>query len=177
MKITTDNAIYVQKNDIAFLNQTDMPVPASIFMQVFGQGIVIIDDSNRFEFEKFEDASAITFFKEQDWIVDYNAVKDLKEEEFIELGQSIVEEKRRIAEKFNQMTIGEQQNHYDMVTQCELLDFKIYSLRDILWLKQGRLKMQLPEEVEASSSPKETASMQEKGIQKFLKRVFPTPKK
>ena len=57
VKIITENAVYVQKNDIAYLNQTDLPIPASIFMKVFGNGIVIIDDSNRFEFEKFEDAS------------------------------------------------------------------------------------------------------------------------
>ncbi len=36
----------------------------------------------------------------------------------------------------------------NMVTQCELLDHKMYSLRDILWLKQGNIQMELPEGVE-----------------------------
>ena len=35
MKIITDNAVYVQKNDIAYLNQTDLAIPASIFMKIF----------------------------------------------------------------------------------------------------------------------------------------------
>ena len=54
MKIITDSAVYVQKNDIAYLNQTDLAIPASIFMKVFGSGIVIIDDSNRYEFVEFD---------------------------------------------------------------------------------------------------------------------------
>ena len=31
-----------------------------------------------------------------------------------------------------------------MVSQCGLLDFKIYSLRNFLWFKQGHIKMKLP---------------------------------
>jgi len=57
MKIITSEAVYVQKNDIGFLNQTDLPIPASIFMKVFGNGVTIIDNSNRFEFVKFEEKS------------------------------------------------------------------------------------------------------------------------
>lgn len=32
-----------------------------------------------------------------------------------------------------------------MVTKCDLLEFKFYSLRDILWLKQGHISIKLPE--------------------------------
>ena len=59
MKIITSEAIYVQKNDIGFLNQTDLAIPASIFLKVFGNGITIIDNSNRFEFVKFEEEREI----------------------------------------------------------------------------------------------------------------------
>ena len=38
MKIITDSAVYVQKNDIAYLNQTDLAIPASIFMKVLVVG-------------------------------------------------------------------------------------------------------------------------------------------
>ena len=48
MKIFRNDAVYVQKNDIAYLKNTDLSIPASIFMKVFGSGIVIIDDSNRY---------------------------------------------------------------------------------------------------------------------------------
>ena len=42
MKIITDNAVYVQKNDIAYLNSADFAIPISVFMKVFGKGITII---------------------------------------------------------------------------------------------------------------------------------------
>ena len=70
MKIITDNAVYVQKNDIAYLYSSDLEMPVSVFMKVFGKGDTIIDDSNRYDFVKFEDESEIVFFKGLDWIID-----------------------------------------------------------------------------------------------------------
>ena len=141
MKIMTDDAVYVQKNDLAYLNQTDLPIPASIFMKVFGSGV--------------------------DWMIDYNEVKDLSEEETIALGQSIAEEKNRIAQKFNSMSLKERNRNMDLVFQCELLDFKLCSLRDILFFKQGHIKMELPEMENIS-----TEIVQEKGIKKLIKTIF-----
>ena len=170
VKIITENAVYVQKNDIAYLNNTDLSIPASIFMKVFGNGMVIIDDSKRYEFEKFEDASEIEFFKGLEWIVDYNSVKDLSDDEIIEMGQSIAQLKNQIAQKFNSMSENERKENLEMVTQCELLDFKMYSLRDILWFKKGHLKMTLPE---GTDYPEKFVQKEEKGIQKLMRRIFP----
>ena len=172
MKIITDSVAYVQKNDIAFLTQTDRAIPASIFMKVFGNGIVIIDDSNRYEFVEFEAPEEIEFFKSIDWMIDYNEVKDLSEGETIALGQSIAEEKNNIAQRFNSMTPEERENNMSMVSQCELLDFKMYSLRDVLWFKQGHIKMELPEGVDFP-----TGFGQEKGIRKLIKTMFNKKKK
>lgn len=148
MKIINNSKVYVQKNDIVQLTSTDLEIPASIFMKIFGNGVVIIDDSNRYEFVEFEDPKEIQFFADIDWMVDYNKVKDLSEEEIINLGQGIQQERNEIAEKFNSMKPEERQKHMDMYDQCELLDFKTFSLRDILWFKQGHLKIELPEDVE-----------------------------
>ena len=98
MKIITNNSVFVQKNDIAYLNQSDLAIPASIFMKVFGSGVVIIDDSNRYDFVEFNAPEEIEFFKGIDWMIDYNQVKDLSEKETIALGQSIAEEKNEIAQ-------------------------------------------------------------------------------
>ena len=167
MKIITTNSVFVQKNDIAYLNQSDLAIPASIFMKVFGSGVVIIDDSNRYDFVEFEAPEEIEFFKGIDWIIDYNEIKDLSEEETIALGQSIAEEKNKIAQKFNSMTPEQRQENNTMVSQCELLDFKMYSLRDILWFKQGHIKMELPEGVEFPAG-----FGQRKGIKKLIKTIF-----
>ena len=171
MKIITKDAAYVQKNDITFLNNTDIPIPASIFLKMFGTGVVIIDDSNRYEFMKYEEKDEIEFFKNLDWIIDYNEVKDLTEEEFIKFGQSIADEKNAIAKKFNAMSNEEKENNMNMVSECELLDFKMYSLRDILWFKQGHLKMTLPK-IEESYIETNEPTDNSKGIKKLVKTIF-----
>lgn len=157
MKIITSHAAYVQKNDIAYLNQTNLAIPASIFMKVFGRGVFIVDDTNRYEFVEFNLPEEIEFFNGINWMIDYNEVKDLSEEEIISLGQSIVQEKNIIAQRFNSMSLNERKKNKELVFQCELLDFKMYSLRDILWFKQGHIKMKLPKE---------------KGIKKLIKTIF-----
>ena len=96
MKIIENGKIYVQKNDIALLNETDLAIPASIYVKVYGAGIVIIDNSNRFEFVEFTEKEEIEFFKSLDWIVDYNQVKNLSEEEIKELTSSTLKEKNKI---------------------------------------------------------------------------------
>ena len=145
MKIVTNNAVYVQKNDIGFLNQTDLPIPASIYIKIFGNGIVIIDDSNRFEFVKFDEESEIEYFKNLDWIVDYNVLKDMSVEEIITIGQSVAEEKNNIAKTYNAMNDEERMKNMHMVSECEKLDFKMYSLRDVIWFKQGFINITLPD--------------------------------
>lgn len=167
MKIVKNNKIYVQKNDIVCLNQTNLAIPASIFMKVFGNGIVIIDDSNRYEFVAFDTPEEIEFFRNLDWIIDYDEVKKLSEEEMIALGQSIAEEKNKIARIFNSLPQEEREKNMNLVSQAELLDFKMYSLRDILWFKQGRIKMELPEGVELPSGP-----VQNKGVRKLIRSLF-----
>ncbi len=170
MKIITEKAVYVQKNDIAYLTHTDLPIPASIFMKVFGSGVVIIDDHNRYEFERFEEGDEIEFFKSLDWIVDYHSVKDLSDGEIIEIGQNIAQTKNQIAQKFNSMSGDEREKNFEMVTQCELLDFQMYSLRDILWFKQGHLKMTLPEGIDY---PTGVVPDGKTGMQRLIRKIFP----
>lgn len=168
MKIITNNAIFIQKNDIMmYLHKRDMSGPSSILMKVFEEGVVIIDDTNKYDFVRFDTHEEIEFFKSLDWIIDYNQVKDLTEEEIYALGRRIIETKNALAIKFNEMSKEQKEENQGIVAQCELLDFKLYSLRDILWLKQGHLKMNLPEGV-----PLPTNLEQEKGIKKLIRTLF-----
>lgn len=149
MKILKDNKIYVQKNDMAYLNSTDLPIPTSIFLKVFGHGITIIDNSNRYEFVEFTDPKEVEFFQGLDWIVDYNEVKNLTEEELLQLGQDVAAEKERRADEFNAKPEKYRRENYESVlASLDLLDFKMYSLRDIIMFKKGELDFPLPAGVE-----------------------------
>lgn len=163
MKILKDNKIYVQKNEMAYLNASDIPIPGSIFMKVYGHGITIIDDSNRYEFIEFTKPEEVEFFQSLDWIVDYDSVKDLTEEEIMELGQSIAAERNKRAKQFNSMSKAKRKEQYaSVMAGLELLDFKMYSLRDILMFKRGELDFPLPQGVErpAMIQPEQPAEEQ-----------------
>lgn len=184
MKIFKDNSVYVQKNDMVNLNHADISIPASIFIKVFGQGITVIDETNRYEFIEFNAPEEIKFFQEQDWIVDYNAIRDLTEEELMELGQSIAQDKTAKAKAFNKLPKKQRQQKYQsVVSSLELLDFKMYSIRDMIMFKRGELEFPLPQGVqrpaivvaeqtiEEQTPVIETEEKQETGIKRLFKTL------
>lgn len=166
MKIIVDGKAYVQLNDIMYLiNGLDgVSIPASIFNTVFKDGKPIIcTDENRYEFVEFTDKDAIKFFSDLEFSVDYLTLKDLSEEEIIQKGVEVAEEKNKWAKKYNEMSDDDKRKNQDIVSKCEMLDFKMMSIRDIVWMKQGHLKIKLPKIVEGSKK--------EKGISK-IKNIF-----
>lgn len=169
MKVITEDAVFVQMNDIVFLNSTDLPIPASIVMEVFGKGITIVNDSNRYDFVKFEESTQIDFFKDLDWIVDYCALKDKSEEQIKKEIDQVIEERNKIADKFNNLPEYEKNDNFDLVSRYEQLEYKAYSMRDLLWFKQGHIDMELPEEATYPSGYKPT-------IKTRLKRLIKSKK-
>lgn len=166
MKIIVDGKAYVQLNDIMYLiNGLDgVSIPASIFNTVFKDGKpVLCTDENRYEFVEFTDKDAIKFFAELEFSVDYLAFKDLSEEEIIQKGVEVAEEKNKWAKKYNEMSDNDKRKNQDIVSKCEMLDFKMMSIRDIVWMKQGHLQIKLPKIADGNKK--------EKGISK-IKNIF-----
>lgn len=119
-------------------------IPSSIIDKVFGQ-VFIVTDENRYEFIEFSSPEEIDFFKKCDWMVDYNTFDDMTEEEIVEYACQINEERNKTATSFNELSEEEREKQYIQVsTKIELLEFKMWSVRDILWHKQGHLKFPLP---------------------------------
>lgn len=192
MKIITDKAVYVQKNDMAYLNQTDLPIPAAIYMKVFGRGITIIDNDNRYEFVKFTAPEEIEYFRSLDWLIDYNALKDLTEEELIAFGTEVGKEKKQRIDEFNAKPEKERKAQYGKaLASLDLFDYKMYSIRDLIMFKKGELEFALPKGIKktaiivaeeqaeevtselSSSEPKKSKS----GIKQFIKTILGNGKK
>ena len=148
MKIINKDVAYVQKNDIAYLNTTDLPIPLSIYAKVFGFETSIVNDNNRYSFIKLDDKSEIEYLKGIDFVVDYNDYKDLSEEEMTKILDSIKDEYYKVVDEFNAMTKEERTKHHNLITQSENLEFKYCTIRDILWFTQGHIKFELPEGVD-----------------------------
>ena len=145
MKIITNDAAYVQKNDLNFLHLSDVPKTSSIYLSVFDWGKTRITDKNKNEFYRFENEEDIEYFKKLDWMVDYDEIKNLSDAELVKMGQSISIEKNRIGEVFNDMSIKERMNNTDMVLRHKVLEFKMKSLIDVILYKRGELSFELPE--------------------------------
>ena len=146
MKLFANNKVYVQKNDLAYFMRgaEGVSIPSSIINKVFGQ-IFIVTDDNRYDFVEFSSPEEIEFFKKCDWMVDYNLFDGMTEEEIMEYGCQINTERNKIATSFNELSEAEREKQYMQVsTKIELLEFKMLSVRDILWHKQGYLKFPLP---------------------------------
>ena len=85
----------------------------------------------------------------------------------IEKGVEVAEEKNKWAKKYNEMSDEDKRKNQAIVSKCEMLDFKMMSIRDIVWMKQGHLKIKLPKT--GTEEKKETAKEFNKLLKAFLK--------
>lgn len=166
MKIITSEAIYIQKKDLFFLNQTNLSIPSSISLNAFYYETTIIDDDDIYEFIKFEEEIEIDFLKKIDWIVDYNNLKDLEEYQIIKLIEDVGKEKNNIFKKYNNNII----KNKDLLLRYEQLEFKITTLIEILWLKQGHIKLNFPEEIYFIENSKKIKEKQKR--KKYVFKYF-----
>ena len=164
MKIVLSDKVYVQRNDLAYLMRTldGKEVPASIINKVFSD-VFVCCDSNRYEFMEFTSEDEIKFFKELEYSVDYMELRDKSVAEIIVLGEELASKMNEIAKKFNALDEVEKGENLHLIDEHDLTEFKLYSLRDIAWFKQGKLKMKLPKEAR-------NPSVLDKLVSKFKKR-------
>ena len=127
---------------------------------------MIVVDSNRYDFVEFSEPEAIEFFRNWQYSVDFLALQEFTDDELVNKGIDINKERNAIAVKYNQMSDDGKSKNYHMVNECELLEFQMYSIRDVLWFRQGHLKFKLPHGIAKHQSTK-----QENGIKKFFKKL------
>lgn len=136
--------VYVQMQDIMQLNQSDISIPASIYTKVF-TGITIVDDSNRFDFIEFNEEHEIKFFKELEFILDYDQYKGLTDEQLEEEGQKIADRANKIAEKWNSMFPEEREKNSNLVQEYENMEYMLNFLSEIYAVKHGERSMPFPD--------------------------------
>lgn len=168
MKIFRNEAVYVQKNDVAYFNKFDEPILASVYVKLFSEPVNIVNDRNRYEFIKYDEEKEIEFFKKQEWILDYDDVKSLTDEELIQLGTSFSDKLNELASVINN-PLTEESKKIDLYEQYQKLQYKMYSLRDYIWYKQGQLDMKFPIEIE--EHPKQEEVEKPKLFQKLFNRI------
>lgn len=136
--------VYVQMQDIMQLNQSDMPIPESIYTKVF-TGITIVNDSNRFDFVSFDEAHEVKFFRELEFIIDYDQYKELTDEQLGEKGQKLVMKANEIAEKWNSMSSDEREQNSHLFQEHENIEYMLNFLSEIYAIKHGKRSMPFPD--------------------------------
>ena len=172
MKIINSDCVYVQKNDIAILpSLSSVEIPASIFVKAFDNGLVVIDDSNKFEFVKFEKEDEIEFFKSMDWILDYNIVKNLSKKAINAMCEKLAEERNNIVKFFCSMSNDEQKRNKYMVDRCMLLNYMINTLMNFTAIEKSEKSLTLPEGTDYPDGyVKNKETTKENRIKRLLKR-------
>lgn len=171
MKLYQNNVMYVQRKDIASLISSDIEIPGSIFARTFGMcEASCVDSTNRNDYIKFYETDEIDFFNSLDWIIDYNDIKDFDENQLIELGESIANKRKNIAITFNKMDEHDKAANADMIVQCELLDYKLASLSELIWTKRNKQSLKLPNGVDCKVQNKEKKIVLKKILNKIIKK-------
>lgn len=139
--------VYVQMQDIMHLNQSDLPIPASIYTKVF-TGVTIVNDSNRFDFVRFDEEHEVRFFRDLEFVIDYDKYKDLTDEQLEEEGQTLAVKANEIAEKWNNMSEEERKQNSNLLQEHENLGYMLNFLSKIYAVKHRKRTMPFPEFVQ-----------------------------
>lgn len=166
MKIINDKVVYVQKIDLEFLKYRLHSLPVSIDSQIFENVESNFDDFNKYDFFKFENVNDIEFFRNTDFIVDYNFVKTVSIDEIVKVGKKYIEKRDILARKLYSIATSNS-DYNEILTQFKIVEYQISSLNDIIDFKSGCLKMKLPEGTELPAE-----FMQENGFRKLIKIMF-----
>lgn len=140
--------VYVQMQDIMYLsNETDMPIPATIFQKVF-TGVTIVTDANRFDFIRFEEEHEVKFFRDLEFIIDYEHYKGFTDKQLEDEAQKLGAKADEIAEKWNGMTQEERKKNGSLYEEHRNLGYMINFLSEIYAVKHRKRVMPFPDFVE-----------------------------
>lgn len=146
--------VYVQMQDIMYLsNETDIPIPATIFTKVF-TGMTIVTDANRFDFVRFDGEHEVKFFREQEVIIDFDQYKDLTDEQLEAEAQKLGKRADEIAKRWNGMKPEERKENSSLYDEHRDLGYMINFLSEIYAVKHGKRNMPFPKFVEMPKKPK-----------------------
>lgn len=130
--------VYVQRNDLAMLDASSFAIPGSCLITG------LVDDSNRFNFVRFEDPRIVEFFEGIDWIVDFKSLKGQDDEVYADAYNEVVSEMNDIVATYEGMSELDRRCHSEMLERYELLEHKKNSICSIYDALNGKISMPFP---------------------------------
>lgn len=177
MKIFRGDSVYIQKkdaSDIAHMKPTNANVMMGIIEACGGDCFYCSGGDDNFRFIKIVGNSLIEWVREQEWILDYDEVKDKTKEEIMDFGQSLAEQKNQLASRYNRMSRLEQHKTKgrELYLKCECLTSKMYQVADYVHYLEGKCVYEFPIGVEPPAAKKGSNEDNKKTVFQRVKGLF-----
>lgn len=135
--------VFVQEEDILFFIIENREMPLCILEVFYKDGIKPVDAVLR-RFVKIDSEEAVKFFKEKDYIIDYNQYKDFTvrqlERKIKRVGKEIIKIEQKI-EKSTDDDIRQIAQKAEAYCDKKYLRYELFLLKD---LKEGKTKINFP---------------------------------
>ena len=137
MKVIGNNVLYVQAKDIKFLTLTsNKNIPFSI-LDKYDDNL----DGN--EFIKYTNKKDIRFLNKLNWLICFNELINLPDNYLLNYSKNIAYEQALVAKIYNNMNEEKRKGNTSLVLKSEELKYKALSIREVLWIKDGFIKLKL----------------------------------
>lgn len=149
--------LYLQISDIIFIFSHEIGIPDSV-KEDFNNKLNVKNkkglEDTPYTFKLFTEQSTISYINGLDYLLDYNEHKQSTTQDIYEEAYLLQDRKQELAINFNRLSLKDREKKQDIVKMCDELDFKIISLRDLLWFKEGSLSMIIPGSKRAKKAEK-----------------------
>lgn len=135
--------VFVQKKDVSYFITEGREIPLCILEVFYKDGVNPVDDDLR-EFLKIEREEAVRFFKEKDYIIDYEQYKDFTVRQVEREIKRVRKEIIKIEQKIKNSTdddIRQIAQKIETYFDKEQLKYELFLLKD---LKEGKTKINFP---------------------------------
>ena len=135
--------VFVQKKDVSYFITEGREIPLCILEVFYKDGVNPVDDDLR-EFLKIEREEAVRFFKEKDYIIDYEQYKDFTVRQVERESKRVRKEIIKIEQKIKNSTdddISKISQKIETYFDNEQLKYELFLLKD---LKEGKTKINFP---------------------------------
>lgn len=132
--------VYVRIVDLFYLLEQD-DIPYSIYYKLDTMDLTCCDEN---EFIEFSEPQEIEFFRQLDWLIDYNKYIKLNKYEIIAERQLIIDELKISGDFLDEVKETTKTYYNGLLNKCEQSGLKLESLDQILAIKKGVSSIHLP---------------------------------
>ena len=158
MKIIRGNRVYIQAKDIAILANSGLEVPQEIISSKFKDNDhTSLSRMNNLErYLCFESEAATIFFGRQDWIVNYDDIKNITLDECLSLLHKCLDDKKEVLSELNE--IISEKTEAIIFDRINFLEHKSKQLKDVAICIINEGELPLPTELKPKKTVKEKLS-------------------